>query len=96
VSLGEDNRDPTGRLRRFFLAAIRYDRHGRNWDYPDAEEDFSLFANMIEDLADRLAEDFRLLADEASRRLSIFSVVSLGCWASRPGECRASETWREL
>ena len=64
VSLGEDNRDPTGRLRRFFLAAIRYDRHGRSWDYPGAEEDFSLFANMIEDLADRLAEEFRLLADE--------------------------------
>ena len=64
VSLGEDSRDPTGRLRRFFLAAIRYEQHGRNWDYPDAEDDFSLFANMIEDLADRLAEDFRRLADE--------------------------------
>src|SRR5207248_9540118 len=32
--------------------------------YPDAEDDFSLFANMIEDLADRLAEYFRRLADE--------------------------------
>jgi hypothetical protein len=64
VSLGEDSRDPTGRLRRFFLAAIRYEQHGRNWDYPDAEDDFSLFANMIEDLANRLAEDFRRLADE--------------------------------
>src|SRR5205823_2867874 len=64
VSLGEDSRDPTGRLRRFFLAAIRYEHHGLKWDYPGAEEDFTLFANMIEDLANRLAEDCRQLADE--------------------------------
>ena len=50
VSVAKDHRDPHGELRHSLLAAIRTDLFNGRLDYPDADEDSSRVATLVERL----------------------------------------------
>lgn len=63
VVVADNNKDEDARLRRAFMALVRYNDEG-TWDYPGGEEDCLHYVEMMERLATPVIDGYRQLADK--------------------------------
>jgi hypothetical protein len=85
LQVASDSTDPDGRLRLALLAFARREVH-RSWSYDGGDEDSAYAANLVTDLASRLADHFEREAERevgALRELLVRQSLLLGL-ASRP------------
>ncbi|NBZ89651.1 protein DpdH [Stagnihabitans tardus] len=64
--IADDASDPDGSLRAGLLAVFRYAENGRNWNYPEADEDYIRSAALVDHLVSQIKSD---LLQSATKQL---------------------------